>query len=771
MTPSLNVLLCTIMLTGASLQAGEPKPSQAKAPEKASAPVETPKPASPWPGQWLADSFGPEGLEALKAHGYIILQGRPGTYRLQTVVWKSLEALVRSTKNVQQFSETFQRLKAGQSLAPAGPLPFLALGDLPPESLMTPPLHALLEAMAAYHSEWTALAGAQDEAAAGPALPALAGPALFDTAWGKAFAARTRADILADPAPLAELYFGSVLAGVRADAQAAAHFTGYMKDRAHADVSARLAADAHAGAASPQLRADLARYLTDQRRFHALARIRREAAELEKKTSLPRDLRALETVAAVLRTRPGLLAELEGVVQAAPPAAAAPELASAGLHLEKPLKLGQHELGDAVTLSGAYWVDGLPAKEQVEFEETTYRDTPAGLRDAETRTVKRGNGGPYAFSRRLVLEDSTPFTFRSVISAPSGNPLSDSVAVPVAKDFELALLKLAAADAKSSACAFPDAAAAYAKLEESLADAAGAKAQYHDLLDTVRKRRAAASGDAAVLAKLEAAVKDSAPEASPEACRYDLKRTEAAMALARSLPPGCDRTLTVLRRQHVFIARRVADQQAFAADARQAAAHRRSCAFGLAAEELSRGLAILEADPEADCGQTAESAKPARADLQAVRADELWRAAFTEDISAAQAEKTPAQRLAKLHPLIARIGSLHNPACFSGPLSQAEKLAQAAGADLVMPDALASQLGPDEGATTVVAEVAAQRRKLLSQAEVLETKQKAEQSPTSPVPQAKPAAAPEKKVSPVPATKAPKQKTKAKKQVKTEASQ
>ena len=458
-------------------------------------------------------------------------------------------------------------------------------------------------------------------------------------------------------------------------------------------------------------------------------------------------------------------------------------------------------------MSGAYWVDGLAAKQTVDVEETTYRETPGGLRDVETRTVKRGNGGPYAFSRRIMLEDSSPFTFRSVISASPGKSLSDSVAVPVAKDFELALLKLAAADAKGLACAFPDAAAAYAKIEESLADAAAQKDQYRDMLDTVRKRREAASRDAAVLARLEAAVKDSAPDASPEACRYELKRTEAAMSLARSLPPGCDRSLAGLRRQHAFIARRIADQQAFAADARQAASHHRSCNFGLAAEELSRGLAILEADPEADCGQTAQSAKQARADLQTMRSDELWRAAFTEELNAAQAADTPAERLAKLHPLIARIGSLNNPSCFSAPLSRAEKLAKAAGADLVMPDAMASRLGTDEGAAAVVAEVAAQRRNLLAQAEVLETKQKAEQSPTSPAParmenggrdratasslrtapppQTKNSAAPDEKAAPVPAAKAPaadqkkaagktrqtpKHKTKAKKPAKTEAS-
>lgn len=758
MTKATALLPLCILLSGSPARAGEPAPAPA---------AEAAKAASPWPGQWLLDVFGAEGLEALRARGYVVLQGRPGSYRLQKVAWKALESLARGTKNAGQFGEAFPRLKAGQDLGPAGPLPFLALGDLPPGGLMTAPLHALLESMAAYHSAWASLAAGE----AGTPAPSV--PGLFETSWGKAFAGRTRADIVPDPAPLADDFFASLLAGVRADRQAADHFAAHMKARRGTDVPERLAVDARAGILSPELRADLVRYLADSRRLHALARIRREVSELEKKTSLAKDLRALEVVSAVLRSRPGLLAELEGVVQSAPPPAAAPELTSAGLHLEKPSRLGQHELGDAVVLSGAYWVDGLPGKGTVEVEETTYRETPDGLRDVETRTVKRGVGGPYAFSRRLVLQDSLPFTFHSVVSAPSGSPMADAIAVPVARDFELALLKLAAADAQAQVCAFPEAASSYAKLEESLAEAAREKPQYAELLAAARKRRQDAARDAAVLAKLEAAAQSSREDAAPESCRYDLKRTEAALALARSLPPGCDRVAADLRRQHAFIARRLADQGAFHASVRQAASNRRACRSALAAEELARGLAVLEADPEARCGAAAQAAEKARAELDAARADELWAAAFREELAAAEAEKTAAARLAKAVPLIARIGSMDDPACFSGTLSAAEKLAKASGEELVMPDALAASLGEDGGVSAATAEVAAQRRKLMTQAEVLQTKQEAEQAPaTTAPPPAKtqpknPGAKPARKAAPPKPASKPKTKT----TPKTEASQ
>ncbi|MDD5627497.1 MAG: hypothetical protein PHU21_00415 [Elusimicrobia bacterium] len=720
MKTRLAACLCPLLLAAAPAAAPAAEP---EAPE-ASAPA--PKALSPWPGEWLGEAFGPEGLAALRAHGAVIMQGKPGTYRLQVVVWKSLEALQRRTKDVTEFAEALPKLKASQALAPAGPLPFLALGDLPPESLMTAPLRALLEALDAYHREWTALALSSPQE--GPAEPPAA-PALFDTPWGKAFAARTRADIAPEAGPLAPAYFDQVLAGVRAEPRAAAHLAAHMRDRYRVDVSSRLADDARAGALSEELRASLTRYLADQRRFHALVRIRRQVSELERKTTLLRDLRDLRTVALRLRASPGLVSELEAVVQAAPPAAAAPELTWAKLHLEKPSALNQNELGDVVTLSGAYWVDGLPAKQTVPVEETTYRETPGGLRDVESRTVKRGNGGPYPVTRRIRLEDSEPFTFHSVVSAPSGNSISDSIPVPVAKDFELALLKLAAADRQALSCAFPEAQDAYAKLE-SLVETAGAKTQYRDLLAAVRRRREQAGRDAAALARLMIEVMKAAADAAPEACSYRVERTQAAMALARGLPAGCDRVLAGLRRQRALISRHAADQQAFAALTRQAAARRRSCAFASAADDLARGLAILDADPDARCGKTAEAAVQAEADLPAVRADELWGEVFAQDLRAAREEKSPPVRLAILRPLIARIGSLDSAACFSAQRQEAERLAQAAGEQLVLADAVAAALPADAGLAKAVDEVAAQRRKLEAQAQALETKQAAEQSPT-----------------------------------------
>ncbi|MFA6003467.1 MAG: hypothetical protein WC881_05300 [Elusimicrobiota bacterium] len=310
------------------------------------APAAPERPVSSWPGQWLLDTFGPAGLEALRSRGYVVLQGRPGAYRLHRVMWKQLESISRNTKYVQEMSEALQHILAGKPLAPAGPLSFRCLADMPPSGLMTPPLQALLAALSAYHEHWTALTGpAKDASEIVPALNASALPGLFETVWGESFAARTRADSIEDPAPLVEPYFDSYLSGLEAIPAAVDHLLGSVQERHGADISALLNKDIKSGQLSEPLREHIHRYLLEQRRLSAVARIRRQVASLSKKTPLLRDLQALENVAGVFRNRPGLIAELEGVVQAAPPSGVSPELTSAGLHLQKPLKLGQHELG------------------------------------------------------------------------------------------------------------------------------------------------------------------------------------------------------------------------------------------------------------------------------------------------------------------------------------------------------------------------------------------------------------------------------------------
>ncbi len=695
--------------------------------ERPPAPAKAPPPS---PGQWLLDTFGAQGMAALQERGYVVLQGKPEAYRLQVVHWKSLEGIARNAKAVAQFSESLANIKLDRDMALPGPLPFLALGELPPEGLMTAELHALLDAMSAFHDECQALASAPNHASAAPAPPASPEPNLFDTPWGKAFANQTHANLMADPQPAVKPYFDTYLSGLHPVPGASAHFTAYAREHYQVDVSSRLAADQRLGEPSDALRADLRRYLGDQSRWHALARIRRQVDEMGKRPTIARDLQRLEAVAAVFRARSELLTELEGAIQTAAPPAPVPELASAGLHLEKPLHLGRHELGDTAVVSGGYWIDGLSAGASIDIDETTFREFPGGLRDAQTRTVRRGNGGPYAFSRRMELAGSDSFTFRSVISAPFGNAVMESLAVPVAQELELALLKLAAADNQNLTCDFKGASAAYARFAESLAGSAGEKPQYRELLETARLRQAQTEGDAGRLAAVEKAMAAARAESAPEACRYDPQATDAAMAMARALPAGCDRRISELRRLRELIARRAADQKAFAANYSQAALHRAACRFALAAEDLSRGLAILDADPAARCGKTAAGARRSELDLLAVRSDELWRARFAEQLRLAPTEPIAAERLELLRPVIARIGTLNRPACFTPEREKAEKLAKAAGAAMVLPDAVAAKLGADSGLADVMADVAAQRRKLATETAALRSKEAKQEAPT-----------------------------------------
>jgi hypothetical protein len=692
-----------------------------------SAPAESPTS----PAQWLSAVVQPNGLEALRSRGYIVVQGKPGAYRLQAVSWKALETLPGNAKAVQELAQAWPRLKAGEAVADPGPLSFMPLSDLPPGGIVTPPIHALISAIASYHGHWTALTKSQEEPSA--AREGDPDRNLFDQRWGEAFASRTGADLAADVSSLVKPFFDQVLAGVRPEPEAAAHFVSHEKERHKNDVSARLEADVRAGSASEELKAALRRYLDDQRHLHAIALIKRQVADLEKKTSLIKDMADLEAVAAALREHPTLISEIESLIQvaASKSPASGPELTTSGLHLEKPLKLEQHELGDEITVSGVYWIDGLRTGQTVEIEETSFRETPEGFRDVLAHTVKRGNGGPYIVSRSFILEDSRPFTFRSIISAEAGKPISDSISVGPAKDFELGLLKLAAADNQALGCSFAEAESAYAKLEESLSDAAREKPQYQKLLETARQRHAAAAKNAALLTKLDEIMGQASGDSSEDRCRYDLQRTEAAAALARALPAGCDPRLGKLRRERAIISRRAADQEAFRSGCARASARRRACDFDGAAEEWSRALAILDSDPAARCGNIAQEAGQAESDLRAVNGERQWRKSFAEELKAAEGEP-PAESLRRLHGTIARVGTLERPACFSAELEKAEDMGKAAGAALVLPDSLIARFTADESAGAVVSTVANRRQQLLKQAEALRGQQAAQEAPAVP---------------------------------------
>jgi hypothetical protein len=382
----------------------------------------------------------------------------------------------------------------------------------------------------------------------------------------------------------------------------------------------------------------------------------------------------------------------------------------------------------------------LPEGQASEVAETIYREYPDGIRDSRTTTAKRTNGGPYTFAHRLALETSDTFMARSVISAPTGNVIDDSIPVPVAKEFELAVLKLAGADSLAGACDFKAAIEAYGKLEDSLAEPAGEKPQYRDLLDTIKKRQAAAAQHSIELDRTTEAAASAINDAAVERCRYDLKRLDGILDMARPLPAGCDSRLFALRRHRRIIARRLADQQAFAARRAQAAARRRSCAFATAAEELSTGLAILDGDPPARCGPTAASARAAESELVAVQSEELWKAALATELVKAEAAPTPPEKLQLLSSVLARIGTMPAPDCFSSQRDQAEKLARQAGSDLVASEAAVAKLPADTEVSAAVLQVSAQRRKLMAEETSLQNKKAAEQAPAASAPIAQPPA-------------------------------
>ncbi len=576
---------------------------------------------------------------------------------MAAVHWKALQGLAALAPSCRSLSS-----------------PFAACRTLPSDGAMTPRLHALASAVAAENEERFALL------ASSASLTEPAGlPNLFDTAWGKDFAARRGADRVENPTALAKPFFEDFLGGPRPNADAAKHFLSVAAARGAVGADVLLSSDAARGAASDDLRVLIRRYLQDERRRRGLERADARVAALSAEKDTARDLAALNSLAATLADKPGLLAELESAVSGAPAPAGAPKLRTAGVHLQEPTRLGQHELGDEAVVSGAYWVDGLDEGASAAIDETSFVETPRGFAAVETQSVKRRNGGPYPFERRLTISETRHFAVVALVSAASGTIVAERAEIPVAPDYELSLKKEAEALQNSSSCDPKSAEAAYGALADLVADAAKVKPQYRSLLERAVSGRKKASADSAALAKLEEAVTESRADSSPQQCGFSVARTDAAISLARKLPAGCDRVLPELFSQRAAISRRAADQSWFLKASAEARSRRRSCDFAGAAERWTEALAVLEADPAARCGKVDAEAKAAEAELPAVRRASVWSETLAKSLDKADAETVPAKRLALLRPALARLSALEDGGCRRDLAKRAEKLASAAG--------------------------------------------------------------------------------------------
>ncbi|HXT01626.1 MAG TPA: hypothetical protein VN915_13210 [Elusimicrobiota bacterium] len=675
--------------------------------------------ASAAPLDAFVSAFGESGVATLSERGYVVLQGRGPERRLIAVHWKALEGLAASAE-------------ACHRLAPA----FAGCRVLPSDGAMTPRLHALADAAAAADEERFALASSSASLAEPDGLPNL-----FDTAWGKDFAARRGADRVEEPAALAKPFFEDFLGGPRPNADAAKHFVAVETARGASGVDVLLKNDVERGAASDDLRMLLRRYLRDERRRRGLALAEARTAALSAEKDTARDLEALTQVAATLAVKPALLSSLETAVSGAPAPAGVPKLRSAGVHLQDPTRLGQYELGDEAVVSGAYWVDGLDEGASAAIEETTFLETPRGFEGVRTETVKRRNGGPYAFERRLKIDETKNFAVVAYVSAASGTVVTERAEVPVAPDYELSLKKEAEALQYAQSCDPKSAEAAYAALAELVSDAAKVKPQYRGLLERANAGRKEAASEAALLAKLEEAVSDARADSSPQQCAYGASRTDAAIALARKLPSGCDRVLPELFAQRAAISRRAADQKWFLKASDEARARRRACDFIGAARRWDEALAVLETDPAARCGKADFEAKTDEAELPEVRRAAAWSEALGKTVDKAEAETVPAKRLALLAPALARIDSLEDRDCRRDLRKRAEKLAAAAGDAETGPadDDAARRLPADATLAAVTEDVRRARGRLLEKSDAASAPESAPAAPA-------PAPAPKKPV-------------------------
>lgn len=684
------------------------------APALAAAPA-APTIAPSAPLALLLDSFSEPGVETLAAHGIIALQGKPGARRLAAVHWKALSALTQATSSCLTLTSAADAL--GHEPEPSSPtLDIAACRALPADSLMTPSLHALAAALQAGHEERWALHLASAAPAGVPGKPNI-----FDTAWGKDLIERRHADALENPAALVKPIFDDLLAGPRPDKDAAELFAAEAAARGVTSLPALLASDGAHGMLSEELRAQLRRTLSNERRRWAAAKARAAAAELLGKASVKRELEDLRNAAKVLSSRPNFSTALEAAASRTPASVGVVHLLSAGLHLQESTRLSQHELGDEAIVSGAYWVDGLRENDSVDVEETLVLETERGYSSAQTNFYKRRNGGPYTFARTVKISETKSFSVRSLISASGAALITERVEVILAPDFELALLKEAEAAGLRAACRLKDAEASYLALETLIIEPAKVKPQYKDLVERARKAKEASKVDAETLVKLEEALPAARADSAPQLCRYETSRVDEALKLAKRLPPGCDRTLPELHALRATITRRAADQNWFMKASNEARSKRKSCDLDAARSRWSEALAALDADPGARCGQVADEETRAKTEFAELTRKIAWHDELNKSLAKAEAETAPARRLEILRPVISRLGAL-NGDCLSAESKRAASLSAAASKALTAPadNDMVRRLPAEHSLASTVAEVRAERARRLEAATAAE---------------------------------------------------
>lgn len=720
--------LLSIILMLTQADAAEKSPSKEAGTQPTAAAAEEILPPTSSAAALLSEAFGADGLENLAAKGYLVLQGGKTGLRLELAQWKALRDIAAVGPAVADFSAAHERFLGDNPVAePGAALGFSALSRLPPSGLMTPTLHALAQGLSAIHAEVSALSGSGD-ALSDPAEP------LFSTKWGKNFAARTNADLNSDPGSLLKPYFDSYLGGIRPSDDAVKHFLGFLAHSYKFDAAALLDKDAKNGSPSEELRVWLRKYLSDQRRLYALKRARESVKEISSRKGAMQELKNLKAAAQVLAEKPGLLESARLKLAETGPASRV-TLTSSGLHYQKPTRLGRHELGDNVIVSGAYWVDGLAEGEKAAVDETVLTDKEhEGFVDTLTKTELRVNGGPYTFTRTLTLKDSRNLAVRAVIGTAKAKSRQESLDIPVAEDFEKALRRLSQAENLVLECNFKDAESVFTQFEQDYAEAASQKKQYAELVATAASSKRSAVKHASALAKLDESLSELRADSSPQQCRYDLKRVEAAVKAVRSLPAGCDSRLGELSMERRTIARRADDQRFALMSLEKARSQKKACGFSASVESYLNALSVLDADPAARCGAAEETASAAESELLQVRLQEMRLAVSDRELKIAAEDPEATSSLKRLRSLIAANSGMNAAECFQKDILEAVRLADKFGDSIPVPSEsdVAKILPEDKTLASASREVEEERRRIQAAEEAAKAKELAEQAPQAP---------------------------------------
>ncbi len=413
-------------------------------------------------------------------------------------------------------------------------------------------------------------------------------------------------------------------------------------------------------------------------------------SRLERDGDMRRQFDDLRTLAARLADAGDLPDRLKSLLSEED-APAAVRLDAPELHL-RGADSAPFEPADTVVFTVAYWVDGLAAKTDTEVVELLYLDRGArGMSLVGRSAQKRSAGGPYTVAVNAVLPEAGKLTYRLVIDASEGVPLSRETVVDVSPELDALRLDAAAAEQSARACRLDEAAAAWAAVIGKLVGSA--KPARLRVLADARARLKAVDAWQGLKHSLADSLDGARLYATPERCEYRSDRADRALSLLKSLPAGCDRDSGAepgAAAELVRLARDTASrrrlQEAFSAATAQARDREASCRPQEAARLYASALALLDSDPATRCGDFER-------EYAAVRLSDLPRAAGAERMGAslegelANAHKRfaagdPAGALAVLHPLSTALRRLPDARCWSEALRKADELAKAAGVAL-----------------------------------------------------------------------------------------